>query len=298
MIERDCPFCHHDRATLVRPRQKEKYSDRVRDVYRCDECGLLYPETRMDAAEAAAYAAWVSAHWAKSYDYDTTLGRVGRRECLYRLIRSRVPAGGRALDIGTSTGQFCHVLNTLGFEAYGIDPDPNAVAIARRNGLKVYQGAFPDEVPVEVREGGYQLVTINECAGFFVDMREAFGLLHRMVAPGGHLLIKMAQATSAFYDDPGKSLFNRHGDSIQAFHTGASLRHILTRSGFEVLILRAYPGTNLKHRFGWDVPRLLGKLGTAIEHAYSAWLLDLGRADRVVVLGRKPRAGSVSPERR
>lgn len=288
MIVKDCPFCHHSRAVLYRARQKEKYGGRCRDVLECQECGLFYPESRMDEDEAVGYARWVSAQWAKSYDYDTSPGVVGKRECLYRLIRSRIPERGPALDIGTSTGQFCHVLNVLGFDACGVDPDPNAVAIAQGNGLKVYQGAFPNDLPFEVTARDYRLITINECAGFFTDMREAFRLLRKMLTPGGHLLIKMAQATSAFYDDPGKSLFSRHGDSIQAFFTGTSLRHILVRSGFDVLALKAYPGTNLKYRLGWDLPRMLGKLGMAMEYAYSAWLLDLGRADRVVVLGRKP----------
>lgn len=287
MIVKDCPFCHHSRAVLYRAQQKEKYSDRRRDVLQCDDCGLLYPESRMDEAEAAAYAVWVSAQWAKTYNYDSGLGAIGKRECLYRLIRSRIREKGPALDIGTSTGQFCHVLNSLGFEACGIDPDPNAVRMARTNGFKVFQGAFPDDMPTDITGRDYRLITLNECAGFFTDMRGAFGTIHKMTAPGGHVLIKMAQGTSAFYRDPARSLFARNGDSIQAFHTVRSLRHILTRSGFAVSHVQAYPENNLKHRFGLTFPGPWAKLGAALELAYTATALPIKQADRIVVLATK-----------
>lgn len=70
-----------------------------------------------------------------------SLKRKAEREILYLHGRS----GGRLLDIGCGDGSFLRQMRNLGWEVYGIEPDPNAARVARREfGLDVRQGSISD----------------------------------------------------------------------------------------------------------------------------------------------------------
>jgi SAM-dependent methyltransferase len=56
------------------------------------------------------------------------------REEVYDFLRRRVPAGGRRiLDAGCGTGHYCGRFAGDGFDAVGIDLDPQMIDVARRN---------------------------------------------------------------------------------------------------------------------------------------------------------------------
>ena len=50
---------------------------------------------------------------------------------VYLAIRRALPAGGRVLDVGCGAGAFTALLAHRGFEAVGIDEDPDVVSCAR-----------------------------------------------------------------------------------------------------------------------------------------------------------------------
>ncbi|RPH98865.1 MAG: class I SAM-dependent methyltransferase [Zetaproteobacteria bacterium] len=56
------------------------------------------------------------------------------RDEVYAFLRQRVPAGGRRiLDAGCGTGHYCGRFAVDGFDAVGIDLDPQMIDVARRN---------------------------------------------------------------------------------------------------------------------------------------------------------------------
>lgn len=78
---------------------------------------------------------------------------------LDQLLRGRIRPGMRILDTGCGTGRNIEYLLRAGFEVYGVDPDPSAIAEARRKATalaprlpaenfrveRVEQMTFPDQ---------------------------------------------------------------------------------------------------------------------------------------------------------
>jgi ubiquinone/menaquinone biosynthesis C-methylase UbiE len=76
--------------------------------------------------------------WARLYDLGTTLLSFGRASVLRRrtVELAGIARGERILDVGCGPGRLAILAGTVagpGGEAYGIDPAPEMIALARRN---------------------------------------------------------------------------------------------------------------------------------------------------------------------
>lgn len=173
----DCPFCHHQNADLYRGNQKLRNGGRG-DVYMC-KCGIIYPRPRMDGYEALDYLSKLHTNQENFHFDDPTVVNQGEQKSVKRWLeqkgnhfgvwdsRKKIEPKGKALDVGTFTGKFCRILASLGFEAYGLEPQEKASEFARRKGLKVFSGSFPDNVPPELQMR-YTLISIMETIYYFV----------------------------------------------------------------------------------------------------------------------------------
>jgi SAM-dependent methyltransferase len=74
--------------------------------------------------------------------------RFRRRAARHRFGRAPYAVSGlepgRVLDVGCGSGELLAHYAALGWEAYGIDPAPSAVAATRRRGLSVHEGTLAD----------------------------------------------------------------------------------------------------------------------------------------------------------
>ena len=265
MLEK-CPFCHHTRAEIYRAGQELKSGGR-RDVYACSECGTLYPRPRPDAAGAREHLSSAAPRYedpSKAEGNDPLLG----------LLRKHAPRRGKALDIGASSGSFCRLLEGLGFEAHGLEPQEGARKIAAAAGLRVHAGSFPSEVPGELVGMRFALVSMLESIYYLVDLEEGLTRASDLLEDRGLLLVKCHQGRSGYYDG-GSSLFRRFGDHVQGIPTLQSLRHCLAKTGFEVVHLSG------------SGPASDGLLGRLLSRVRDSLFLDLDKADRLVVLAAK-----------
>jgi len=110
----------------------------------------------VDAATHSALAWLRRGYWSLRFGYpalapaalNRALGTVAwlfpvRREDLdLRLLELRAHAGGRLLDVGCGNGYLLAHMQSLGWNAEGIDLDPRAIACARAVGLTVRQGSL------------------------------------------------------------------------------------------------------------------------------------------------------------
>ncbi len=100
---------------------------------------------------------------------------------------------GRLLDVGCGSGANMEWLRSLGWQVAGIEPDPEAVAAARRRGLDVEAGtlesrAYPD--------GAFDAVLLNHVIEHVPDPRRTLGECRRVLAPSGRLVIQTPNAAS------------------------------------------------------------------------------------------------------
>ncbi len=283
----DCPFCNHQKARLHRSNE-ETGSASCRDIYECGECSLLYPHPRFSQNEIFEHLARL--HTNKSgFEYAGGSFSAKRDAGRWNFLKKFVPAGNRlALDIGAFDGSFCRILEALGFDACGLEPQENASSFARGKGLKVFSGSFPDRIPAELRSKRYALISVMEAIYYFVDLRESLGRIYEMLGDRGLLLIKCHQGNSMYYE--GHSYFSRYGDFVQGIPTRRALTYCLDATGFEVIKTRGVTDWDLLPEYLKAARfELLKKI---VLKFYNSFMLNysreaIDRADRLIFLALK-----------
>lgn len=238
-----CPYCAHTRATLFRANQPlQQDHSVVRNIMKCHECGLLYPEQRLGIQKTREYIA--------QYKFEgdaSTVTNKDPREAGYhpdvisnqiqffRMVLSNIEMTGRSLDIGTWTGRDTYVCGQMGFDSYGLEPDGAAAAFARSQGLQVFTGMFPYDVPHELSSQKYSLVISNGSICYFHDLRDSLAKVRRMLSPEGVLLIQCPHGSSSYYEERfGNSFYSRYLDAVQGIPTPEAMESICRKSGFQL----------------------------------------------------------------
>jgi ubiquinone/menaquinone biosynthesis C-methylase UbiE len=93
-------------------------------------------------------------HWARLYDLGTTFLSFGRASVLRRrtVELAGIAPGERILDVGCGPGRLAILAGTLAGpagEAFGIDPAPEMIALARRNAARAGVGVRFDVGMIE-----------------------------------------------------------------------------------------------------------------------------------------------------
>jgi SAM-dependent methyltransferase len=135
----------------------------------------------------------------RSWAWPPWLGRLlhlhpGRRSIADGLVMGLAArAGGRLLEVGCGSGDSLKLLQELGWDAEGIDFDPQAVANARAKGLRVRQGdlagqAFPS--------ASFDAVIASHVIEHVPDPEALLVEAHRVLRPGGALVLYTPNAAS------------------------------------------------------------------------------------------------------
>jgi SAM-dependent methyltransferase len=98
----------------------------------------------------------------------------------------RLPIEGKVLDVGAGTGGQVAELVRLGYEAVGLEPNAQAVAIARSRGWPVHHGTA-EAPPFE--DATFDTVILSQVVEHLVDPIAALASLRRLLRPGGRLIV-------------------------------------------------------------------------------------------------------------
>lgn len=155
------------------------------------------------------------------------------------LIRSLTP--GRFLDIGCATGEWMRFWAGQGWQTYGLDVNPEAVAAARR------QGSAADvcdlaQGPLPYADGFFDLVFAGEVIEHVVDTDAFLREAGRCLKPGGYLLLTTPNLAS--FENRLRLLLGRYPQWVDyrlsncghvRAYTPAVLKRHLRDHGFRVL---------------------------------------------------------------
>ncbi|MCF6282868.1 MAG: class I SAM-dependent methyltransferase [Candidatus Polarisedimenticolaceae bacterium] len=210
--------------------------------------------------------------------------------------RDLVPyiAQGRMLDVGCGGGKFLRSMQTLGWQAQGVEFNPSAVATCRAAGLEVSQGELSD---ANLPDNHFDLITARHVIEHIADPQPLLAEIFRLLKPGGLMLLRTPNSealgrrwfgTNWYADDIPRHLIlfsgqnltllaEQHGFKRQAIKRFSSIKVFLNSWDYHV---GNKPQSSKKSR--WH--RLLARL--------YIWLATItGRGDELFVIFQKPKAG-------
>ena len=118
-----------------------------------------------------------------------------------QILRGRIRAGDRIIDAGCGFGRNLIYFLRQGWDVYGIDRDPDALAETRRLAATIAPGLPPDHFRTEPLEqstfpDGFGTVVVSSAVLHFASDDRAFERMlrgtWRLVAPGGMLFCRLA----------------------------------------------------------------------------------------------------------
>jgi len=151
---------------------------------------------------------------------------LGRRSLFLRVLERQFPPAARPiqlLDFGCGTGAFLEHLERFG-SVSAVDADPSAVEFCHSRGRSEVQ-LVPPGAPLPFADATFDLVTTLDVIEHIGDDVGALRELHRVLRPGGRLLV----AVPAFMFLWGKQ------DEVSHHHrryTAKTMRRALTEAGF------------------------------------------------------------------
>ena len=139
-------------------------------------------------------------------------------------VRSILPAGS-GIEVGVGTGRFAEPLGIK----LGVDPSESMREVARKKGIDVVPGVAED-LPFPDESQDFVLMVTVLC--FFDDVAEAFTEAHRVLKPGGSLVVAFIDRdtpTGRIYDA------NKHDSAFYkeaTFYSAAEVKDMLVEAGF------------------------------------------------------------------
>jgi SAM-dependent methyltransferase len=145
------------------------------------------------------------------------------------------PPRGTLLDAGSGDGAYMTVMKTLGWDVRGIEPDSNAVRVARGRGLDVLESSIEEG---QLPAGHFDVITMSHVIEHVLDPAATFVAVHRALRPGGLAVVLTPNAESWGHSLFGPAWF--HLDPPRHLHLFSSrnLVAIAERAGLEVLRVR------------------------------------------------------------
>ncbi len=183
----------------------------------------------------------------------------------FRWFRRLVPGAERfrVLDIGAGHGGAIRAFRDLGAEAEGIEVDPELCDSARRRfNVELIRGEFSAH---EFPEASYDLVYSSHTHEHFDDFLAVNRKIHRLLKPGGHLLLVLP--TYRWAARNGQGFINVFHNSI---FTATSLRNMLVRGDFIPVALR-YPFDHSRPEV-WAIGRRAERMAKELRRDWPAFV--------------------------
>lgn len=177
---------------------------------------------------------------------------LSRIECddLEILIRYlAVPRKGRMLDVGCGSGSVLKLAQDLGWDAEGVDFDPQAVETVRRKGLSVSAGRLADQ---RYPGGSFDLVMMSHVIEHVHGPLGTLAEIYRVLRKGGTLVVTTPNAGSWGFRHFGSSWMALDPPRHLQIFNGKTLAGLAQHSGFTQSAvsstLRTTPGIFVQSR--------------------------------------------------
>ncbi len=231
-----CPICWAANLSTI-------HRDfRGNDIVKCARCTVqfmspVYSDEHLAAHYAGYYGGGVG-------DADVVAGQLRTNDVKLRYIQRFIRTPGRVLDFGCGNGNFAHAARDRGWQVTGYDIDCDAMQkVAARLGMPVKCGSL---AAVDWQNEVYDLIHAHHVLEHLKHPVHDLGILHDRLKKGGYLYIGVPNihALSArlkyFAEKLGLKRRNAgkyyDSDHHVFFYTPLSMKNLLSRCGFDVLL--------------------------------------------------------------
>lgn len=174
---------------------------------------------------------------------------------------------GKVLDIGCGSGNFLFNLKELGWNVYGVDPSPIAVALAKSRGLEnIFQGVIEK---IDFKESFFDAIIMFHVFEHIPNPEEALLKIKKILKPNGFLIIGVPNFAGL-----GSKMFKKYWGGLSfplhyIHYDKNSLNFLLKKNKFKIInfyyanffsdILGTSPVNIFTVLFGYKVPSLIQK---------------------------------------
>lgn len=250
----------------------------VRALVRCAGCGLVTLPPQ--AAPATSYA-----DAADPYYVEQAAQRIANAHRLLDLV----PAGGRLLEIGCACGFLLVAARERGFAVQGVEMSAWASAYARETyGLDVKTGSLETANPPPASA---DVVVMADVIEHLVDPRRTLAHIHRVLRPGGRLLLLTPDVGSAVARLLGPRWWGLLDDHYVYF-SRRTLGRLLEREGFAVERLtalgRVFPVSHWLFKLApYSRPLYAAARRTTEALRIDGWQIAVNFGDQLACVARK-----------
>jgi len=240
----DCPLCLGEGTELFR---KQGHP-----ILRCSSCqhrfAAIEPhEGHYEEVYADDY--FQGATGAGYPDYAQEAEMLRRRGRWYAELISHFMSPGELLDVGSAAGYLSEGFADRGWNGMGVEPNAGmASEFERRMNWPAYCGPLERLAQEDYLAERFDLVSMIQVAGHFVDPATAFGAAAAMTAPGGWWLIESWDAASWTARMFGQHWHEYSPPSVVQFFSRAGLKQYLSTFGMQAVAYGRPPkGLSVAH---------------------------------------------------
>ena len=189
-----CNLCGQDQPEVlfhahVREYRADLYNRNIWDIVRCQNCGLIYTNPRIDnEARAALYS--FETQGDKDFVHDWFIENADLQRPVWqryvRVMRKYCPAG-KLLDIGCGTGSFLVEARAMGYEVYGQEVSPYLTEYCRKEqGLTIYDDFLEK---LDLQPGSFDCITAFDVIEHHPDPMSLVSQMSKLLRPNGVAVI-------------------------------------------------------------------------------------------------------------
>jgi 2-polyprenyl-3-methyl-5-hydroxy-6-metoxy-1,4-benzoquinol methylase len=244
-VVRECNMCGHESFVTINQTDRYGYAN---PATLCLRCGLVFLNPVLPADAYGdfyrhTYRPLVSAFHGRLIDARTIQEeQAGYANELSRFMEPHleVLTGRRLLDVGGSTGVVSsHLARACQFEPTILDPAPDELDCAERDGMQVIAGFLET---ADVPRNAFDLVICCQTIDHFVDVETALKKMWEATKPGGLFFVDIVDFRAAYLR--ARSVSAAIKIDHPYYFVEFTAESFLRKAGFEILSMN-YAADNL-----------------------------------------------------